>query len=132
MGRTNQPPPDGLGTPRSPGRIRLRPTNPGDREALVAIRSTPEVRARWRGDDLLAEYLFADRGHHRLTIDPAADNEAAIACYANVGFRPVGVLRRYERQADGTWADGLLMELLDTDPRRRPEADGRPVWSDPS
>ncbi len=30
-----------------------------------------------------------------------------------VGYRPVGVLRRYERDVDGTgWHDGLLMDLL--------------------
>ena len=42
---------------------------------------------------------------------------SAIACYAGLGFQPVGVLRAYERQSDGRWADGLLMELLDGDPR---------------
>jgi hypothetical protein len=29
-----------------------------------------------------------------------------------VGFRPVGVMRRCERDADGTWHDNLLMDLL--------------------
>jgi aminoglycoside 6'-N-acetyltransferase len=61
---------------------------------------------------VLARYLIRERGHHRLTIDPAADNEAAIGAYAKVGFRPVGVMRSYERGPDGTWHDGLLMELL--------------------
>jgi aminoglycoside 6'-N-acetyltransferase len=32
-----------------------------------------------------------DRGHHRLVIDPAADNERAIRCYERVGFRRIGV-----------------------------------------
>ena len=59
----------------------------------------------------LARYLLA-RGHHRLTIDPAAANERAIRCYAKVGFRPVGIMRNYERGPDGTWHDGLLMDLL--------------------
>jgi aminoglycoside 6'-N-acetyltransferase len=46
-------------------------------------------------------------------IDPAADNHAAIRCYAAVGFRPVGIMRCYERNADGAgWHDGLLMDLL--------------------
>ena len=54
----------------------------------------------------------ADRGHHRFTIDPAAANERAIRAYARVGFRPVGTMRRYERAPDGTWRDGLLMDLL--------------------
>ena len=45
-------------------------------------------------------------------IDPAADNAAAIRCYSKAGFRPVGIMRDYERGADGTWHDGLLMDLL--------------------
>ena len=61
---------------------------------------------------LLARYLFEERGHHRLTIDPAADNMAAIRAYEKVGFRRIGVMRSYERGPDGTWHDGLLMELL--------------------
>jgi aminoglycoside 6'-N-acetyltransferase len=60
----------------------------------------------------LAIRHFAERGHHRFTIDPAADNERAIRSYAAVGFRPVGVLRQAERVPDGTWRDGLLMDLL--------------------
>ena len=60
----------------------------------------------------VARWLIDELGHHRLTIDPAADNERAIRAYATLGFRPVGTLRRYQRMADGTWADGLLMELL--------------------
>ncbi len=61
---------------------------------------------------LLARYLFDERGHHRLTIDPAAANRRAIRAYERVGFRPVGVMREYERGPDGTWHDGLLMDLL--------------------
>ena len=60
----------------------------------------------------VARWLVASRGHHRLTIDPAADNDRAIRAYASVGFQPVGRLREYERMPDGTWTDGLLMELL--------------------
>ncbi len=63
----------------------------------------------------LISWLIDERGYHRVTIDPAADNDAAIACYASVGFRSVGLLRQYERQPDGTWADGLLMDLLAAD-----------------
>ena len=73
----------------------------------------------WHGQGLgadtvrtIARHLIRDRGHHRITIDPAAENERAIRCYARVGFRRVGVLRRYERGADGSWHDGVLMELL--------------------
>jgi aminoglycoside 6'-N-acetyltransferase len=64
---------------------------------------------------LLVAHLIEVRGHHRVTIDPAAANEHAIRCYAAVGFRPVGVMRQYERGDDGSWHDGLLMELLADD-----------------
>lgn len=60
----------------------------------------------------LARHLFDDRGHHRLTIDPAAANERAIRTYERAGFRRVGVMRRYEQGPDGEWRDGLLLELL--------------------
>jgi aminoglycoside 6'-N-acetyltransferase len=60
----------------------------------------------------MMRYLVRDRGHHRLTIDPAAANERAIAVYEYVGFKPVGIMRRYERGPDGEWRDGLLMDVL--------------------
>ena len=77
------------------------------------------VATRWHGRGVavdalrtLARDLVERRGHHHLTIDPAAANARAIACYAKVGFRPVGVLRRNERGPDGTFHDTLLMDLL--------------------
>jgi aminoglycoside 6'-N-acetyltransferase len=73
----------------------------------------------WHGQGLgtdtvrtVARWLFDERGHHRVTIDPAAHNAVAIRCYERVGFRPVGVMRRYERGPDGAWHDGLLMDML--------------------
>jgi aminoglycoside 6'-N-acetyltransferase len=156
--------------------VRLRPATKADVGALLPIRQTPEVYARWRGgedlaaailEDLdepgstpsviehagrvvgwiqwsaeeepdyryasidiyvdpafhgqglgtdavrtLARHLLVDHGHHRLEIDPAADNDAAIHCYSKVGFRPVGIRRRSERGSDGAWHDALLMDLL--------------------
>jgi aminoglycoside 6'-N-acetyltransferase len=64
---------------------------------------------------LVCRFLFEERGHHRITIDPAADNLTAIRAYEKVGFRRVGVMRRYERGADGTYHDGLLLDLLPED-----------------
>ena len=60
----------------------------------------------------LAGWLCREGGHHRLTIDPALDNERAIRCYEAVGFRRVGILRRYWRDQGGVWRDGLLLDLL--------------------
>jgi aminoglycoside 6'-N-acetyltransferase len=68
----------------------------------------------------MAADLIDRRGHHRLTIDPVVDNVHAIAAYAKVGFRPVGILRRYQRMGDGTWADALLMDLLADELVREP------------
>lgn len=52
-------------------------------------------------------------GHHRVVIDPNADNAAAIAAYRRVGFSPVGTMRSYEwSEHEQRWTDGLLMELL--------------------
>jgi aminoglycoside 6'-N-acetyltransferase len=160
-------------------RVRLRSAVEADIASLVAIRSTPEVRARWHGDDIekdvkesiaeedlhflvieeqarsiigaiqwgaedepdyrhanmdifldprvhrqgygyesimtLVTFLFDRESHHRITIDPAADNEIAIRCYEKIGFRKVGVMRQYERGPDGSWHDGVLMELLADD-----------------
>src|SRR3712207_4342090 len=67
---------------------------------------------------VLARHLFEERGHHRLTIDPAADNTTAIRAYERVGFRAVGIMRRYERGPDGVWHDGLLMDMLEEEFRR--------------
>ncbi len=90
--------------------------HPMYRHASIDIFLDPAVHGQGVGRDavrVLARHLVKDRGHHRLTIDPAADNAPAIRSYTAVGFRPVGVLRRYERDADGAgWHDGLLMDLL--------------------
>ena len=90
-------------------------SEPDYRHASIDIYLDPAVHGRGLGTDAvrtLARHLIVDQGHHRLVIDPAADNDAAIRCYSSVGFRPVGLMRRYERDMDGTWHDGLLMDLL--------------------
>ena len=61
---------------------------------------------------LMIKYLSEERGHHRITIDPSADNEPAIRSYTKVGFEPVGVMRKYWRDGEGVWRDSLLMELI--------------------
>jgi aminoglycoside 6'-N-acetyltransferase len=88
---------------------------PEFRHAGIDLFLSEGVQGQGLGTDsarTLARYLIDERGHHRLTIDPAADNAAAIRAYEKVGFRPVGVMREYWRSADGTWRDGLLMDLL--------------------
>jgi aminoglycoside 6'-N-acetyltransferase len=89
--------------------------DPEYRHAGIDIALHPAWHGRGLGADTVrtvARHLIADRGHHRITIDPAADNARAIRTYERIGFRPVGVMREYERGADGTWHDGLLMDML--------------------
>jgi aminoglycoside 6'-N-acetyltransferase len=83
--------------------------------ASIDLFLTSAAQGRGLGPDVIraiARYLLDVRGHHRLTIDPNVANERAIRAYQKVGFRPVGVMRSYERNVDGTWHDNLLMDLL--------------------
>jgi aminoglycoside 6'-N-acetyltransferase len=96
---------------------------PEYRFAALDIMLAPEYQDRGLGPEALRtaiDWLARERGHHRFTIDPAASNARAIAAYEKVGFKPVGVMRQCERGRDGTWHDGLLMDLLadELEPRR--------------
>jgi len=89
--------------------------DPDYRHASIDIVLHPDWCDRGLGTDsvrTLARHLFDDLGHHRITIDPAVTNARAVSSYRKVGFRDVGVMRRYERANDGTWRDSLLMDLL--------------------
>jgi aminoglycoside 6'-N-acetyltransferase len=91
---------------------------PDYRHASIDVYVDPAHHGRGVGTDAvrtLARHLFAACGHHRIEIDPAADNAAAIRAYTKVGFRPVGITRQSERGPDGTWHDSLLMDLLADD-----------------
>jgi aminoglycoside 6'-N-acetyltransferase len=90
-------------------------SDPDYRHAGIDLYLSERFQDRGLGTEairLLARRLFEERGHHRLVIDPAAENARAIRCYEKVGFRPVGIMRRYERGRDGTFHDGLLMDML--------------------
>jgi aminoglycoside 6'-N-acetyltransferase len=90
-------------------------TTPRYRHATIDVFLEPELHGRGIGTEalrLLSANLMTERGHHRLTIDPASDNAAAIRSYEKAGFRPVGVLRRYEHRGGGDYRDALLMELV--------------------
>ena len=85
------------------------------RHASLDIAIATEHQGKGLGPEALRlaiRHLIEERGHHRFTIDPAAANERAIKTYSRLGFKPVGILRRHELQADGEWHDGLLMDLL--------------------
>jgi RimJ/RimL family protein N-acetyltransferase len=101
--------------------------DPMYRHASIDIFLDPAVHSRGLGRDAvrtLVRHLIEERRHHRLVIDPAADNAPAISCYRAVGFQVVGRMARYERDADGAgWHDGLLMELVIDERPTDPEGD---------
>jgi aminoglycoside 6'-N-acetyltransferase len=89
---------------------------PRYRHASIDLFLDPALHGRGIGTEAVrrtVRYLVTERGHHRITIDPANANAAAIRCYEKADFKPVGVMRAYERDPDGDqWHDGLLMELV--------------------
>jgi aminoglycoside 6'-N-acetyltransferase len=89
-------------------------TDPMYRHVGLDIFLTTRLHGQGLGREALRLAIghYLECGHHRFTIDPAAHNERAIRAYSAVGFKPVGRLRDYELGADGTWHDGLLMDLL--------------------
>jgi aminoglycoside 6'-N-acetyltransferase len=88
---------------------------PKYRHASVDLFLAPALHGHGLGTEAVravVRHLIDERGHHRITIDPAARNDRAIRAYRAVGFRDVGIMRRYERSPEGLWEDGLLMDLL--------------------
>lgn len=97
---------------------------PKYRHAGIDVFLDPALHGRGLGTEAVrrvVRHLIDDRGHHRVTIDPATANVAAVRAYERAGFRPVGVLRRSEQDAGGdAWHDCLLMELLAGEAARPP------------
>jgi aminoglycoside 6'-N-acetyltransferase len=97
----------------------LEELEPDYRHASIDVFLGTAFHGRGLGPEavgVVVRHLILDRGHHRLTIDPALANTRAIAAYRRVGFRDVGILRQQEYDhATGTWRDGLLMDLLASD-----------------
>jgi aminoglycoside 6'-N-acetyltransferase len=88
---------------------------PDYRHVALDVTILPEFQGRGLGPEALRtviRWLVDERGHHRFTIDPSLANDRAIKAYSAVGFKEVGVMRRYDRNPDGVWEDGLLMDLL--------------------
>ena len=89
---------------------------PKYRHAGIDLFLDPVLHGRGIGSEVVRRVvvrLIDEYRHHRITIDPATENVAAIRAYEKVGFRRVGVMRDSERDSDGSgWHDSLMMELL--------------------
>jgi aminoglycoside 6'-N-acetyltransferase len=89
---------------------------PKYRHAEIDLFVDPRLHGRGVGSEAVrrvVRHLVDERGHHRITIDPAVDNVAAIRAYEKAGFRSVGVTRCSERDVGGGgWHDALLMEFV--------------------
>lgn len=89
---------------------------PDYRQAWIDLFVDPAVHGRGVGTDAVRRtmrLLIDGRGHHRITIDPALENGAAIRCYVKAGFRPVGVCHAAWRNPAGEWRDELFMEYVE-------------------
>jgi aminoglycoside 6'-N-acetyltransferase len=91
-------------------------SEPKYRHAGIDVFLDPALHGRGVGTEAcrrVVQHLIDELGHHRISVDPATANVAAIRAYEKVGFQRVGVMRRSERDAGGDgWHDSLLMELL--------------------
>jgi RimJ/RimL family protein N-acetyltransferase len=90
-------------------------SDPGYRGAWIDIFLDPELHDQGLGTDAvstLVRHLTHELGHHRVTIDPAVDNAAAIRLAEKVGFKRVGTLRAAGQLPDGSRSDLLLLDLL--------------------
>jgi aminoglycoside 6'-N-acetyltransferase len=65
--------------------------DPNYKHASIDLFIDPALRGRGLGPEAIrrvARRLIAEHGHHRITIDPAADNAAAIRSYEKAGVPP--------------------------------------------
>ena len=91
-------------------------SEPDIRSASIDIFVGPAWQGRGVGSDALktlVRHLIDERGHHRITIEPAVDNPRAIRSYEKAGFRRVGVTHAsYRDPGSREWIDEVLMELV--------------------
>lgn len=87
-----------------------------NRHAYVDIFVGDEFAGRGIGTEAMramTRVLIEQHGYHRITLDPAVENAAAIRSYEKAGFRAVGTFRRsYREHESGEWRDELAMELV--------------------
>jgi ribosomal-protein-alanine N-acetyltransferase len=93
----------------------------GSQGDVLTIGVRPELQGRGLGSTLLAELLdeAADRGCGEVFLDVRADNDRARRLYERMGFRAIGVRKRYY-QPSGVDAIVMVREPLPGDLPARP------------
>ena len=123
---------------RRPGRARWAVDVDGAAKGLIQVYEWPDEDYRNASIDVFLDasvhgkgigreivgavmaYCVDERHHHRITIDPAADNTRPPSpATPRAASGRSGVMRQYERDTDGPgWHDGLFMEwVAGIDPR---------------
>ena len=75
---------------------------PKYRHASIDMFLDPKLHGRGIGTEAVrrvVRMLIDERGHHRITIDPAADNGAAIRAYEKAGFEKRGLVETPDGRA---------------------------------
>ncbi|MBU0677862.1 MAG: GNAT family N-acetyltransferase [Verrucomicrobia bacterium] len=101
------------------GNVKLEPVNKVHNNALLGIMiGDADARGKGYGSEailLTLQHAFDVLGLHRVALGVTADNERAIKCYENLGFREEGRLRenvnRQSHYVDGVWMGMLEQEF---------------------
>lgn len=97
---------------------------PKYRHASIDLFLDPQFHDRGIGTEAVqrvVRHLIDECGHHRITIDPAAANSAAIRAYEKAGSaQSVCCASMSGTQTARGWHDALLMELLAGEERSAP------------
>lgn len=104
---------------RTVGHVELHPDRGHPTATIARVLVAPGRRGRGIATAAMrrvVEIGFDERRLHRLELRVLDGNDAAIACYARVGFAVEGRLRE-SRLLDGRRLDTLVMGMLATDPR---------------
>ena len=97
------------------GHIALWGARPKDRQGSIGIALGREYIGRGYGTDamrVIVDYGFREMGLHRIQLDVAPFNPAAIRAYEKAGFVEEG-RHRESVWHDGRWYDEVLMSILD-------------------
>jgi diamine N-acetyltransferase len=96
------------------GFMQLTGMDPIDRRAELGICLIRSRQGKGVGSEVLLlalPHLRDSTGLRKLSLRVRADNDAAIRCYARVGFKQCGRLREHVH-IEGSWHDLVLMDLF--------------------